>query len=351
MAPETLEGASPFVQRTNGVGVRAIEHAAAVAAHANQADVAEDAEMLGDGGLLEAEGAHDITDRTLLQSQEGQNVAAARLGDGVESVGSGGGTWHGERIHSHMGICQEESDGRPEIGNRRRKQSSKAGGPALSLTALHGRIIPLPQVNTGLGYRVCGCPVLDAFHGRVSWLDFGREYENRIERRGRSVGVVWRRMVPAGSQCVARQFYVGANAMGDARRSCSWVRHPSRYVHREPHRENGWWISLVLNRTNRCPSENRTAATKTTPTIRNGFVEATPSRPRRTFSVNRVLCERDGVGMFLFELNHYKPISPEEAKAPPVKTHKDWGPRAPTSRLFKGWPSAENHLKGKRSLA
>jgi hypothetical protein len=57
-----------------------------------------------------------------------------------------------------MGICQGESEGRPEIGNWRRKQSSSAGGSGsfFLLTALHRRLVPLPQVNSGtiLGLRV-----------------------------------------------------------------------------------------------------------------------------------------------------------------------------------------------------
>ena len=94
MAPEALEGFGPLMQRTNSFSVGAIEHAAAVAAHVDQADLAEDAEMLGDGGLFKPERVHDVTDWTLPKSQKGQNLAPPRLGNGVESVGGSGGTWH-----------------------------------------------------------------------------------------------------------------------------------------------------------------------------------------------------------------------------------------------------------------
>src|SRR6266849_10010690 len=83
------------------------------------------------------------------------------------------------------------------------------------------RAIPTRWIDTELRYRAGGCPVLDAFQGRGSWSDGGREYENCIEHRGRSAGVLWQRVGPARSQCVARQFYVWANAMGGARRSGS----------------------------------------------------------------------------------------------------------------------------------
>src|SRR6266849_7728144 len=83
------------------------------------------------------------------------------------------------------------------------------------------RAIPTHWIDTELRYRAGGCPVLDAFQGRGSWSDGGKEYENCMECRGRSAGVFRQRMGPAGSQCVARQFYVRANAMGGARRYCS----------------------------------------------------------------------------------------------------------------------------------
>jgi hypothetical protein len=59
---------------------------AAIAANLDQADVLEDAEMLGDGGLFQGERVHDITDRTFFESEEREYVAASRLGDGVKGV-------------------------------------------------------------------------------------------------------------------------------------------------------------------------------------------------------------------------------------------------------------------------
>jgi hypothetical protein len=82
------------VERTDGVGVGAIEHTATVATDVNETDILEDAEVLGDRGLLEAESVHDIRDGTFAESEKGKDVAAARFGDGVESVGGCGSTRH-----------------------------------------------------------------------------------------------------------------------------------------------------------------------------------------------------------------------------------------------------------------
>jgi hypothetical protein len=69
-----------------------------------------------------------------------------------------------------------------------------------------------------------------------------------------------------------------------------------RCIFASPMIPNGAFYHLVLERTNRCPPQKRAASTRSTATNKDGFVEATPSRSRRAFSVNRVL--RDGVGTF-----------------------------------------------------
>src|SRR5262249_51219920 len=52
-----------------------------------------------------------ITDRAFVESEKGEDIAAARFGDGVEGVGGCGGARHAETIHSHMGICQAKNFG------------------------------------------------------------------------------------------------------------------------------------------------------------------------------------------------------------------------------------------------
>jgi hypothetical protein len=91
---------------------------ATIAANVDQTYVLEDAEVFGDGGLLEAESIHDITDRTFVESEKGEYVAASRFGDGVEGVGGSGSARHEERIHSHMGICQAKNYGAQRALNR-----------------------------------------------------------------------------------------------------------------------------------------------------------------------------------------------------------------------------------------
>src|SRR6266849_6467388 len=115
MLPVALEFACPLMQRADGFGVEAIHHLTALATDGDQADVAENAEVLGNGGLFEVHAGDDFGDGAFLEGKEAQDVAAARLGDGVESVGSGGGARHGWRIHTYMGICQEKSCGVEKI--------------------------------------------------------------------------------------------------------------------------------------------------------------------------------------------------------------------------------------------
>ena len=121
MLPEALELPGPFVERLDGLGIGAVELLAAVAADADEADVAENAEMFGHGGLFEAEAGDDSTDGLLVESEEEEDLAAARFGDSVESVGGGRGARHGGRIHAHMGICQGEFLGLPGLLIRKQK--------------------------------------------------------------------------------------------------------------------------------------------------------------------------------------------------------------------------------------
>ena len=98
MLPEALEGLGPFVQRADGGGVGAIQHLPALAASADESDGAQHPEMLGHGGLRQAQVDHDVANRTLLESEIAQDLAAARLGNGVEGVGGRGGARHEEEV-------------------------------------------------------------------------------------------------------------------------------------------------------------------------------------------------------------------------------------------------------------
>jgi hypothetical protein len=107
VAPKALEGFGPLMERTEGFGLGAIEHVAAVAADGDQADVFEDAEVLGDAGLFEAERVYDVAYGALLESQEGEDSAATRFCDSVESVGGGGGARHERNIYPYRNMSRD----------------------------------------------------------------------------------------------------------------------------------------------------------------------------------------------------------------------------------------------------
>jgi len=80
---------------------------AAVAANMDQADVLEDAEVFGNGGLFEAESVHDITDGAFVESEERQYVAAARFCDGVEGVRGCRSARHESNIFPYRNVSSE----------------------------------------------------------------------------------------------------------------------------------------------------------------------------------------------------------------------------------------------------
>jgi hypothetical protein len=106
VTPYPLEGLSPFMEWADGFGVGAVENLTAIATSGDETNLAENAEVLRDGGLFEPEDGDDVADRAFPEREKGKNVAATRFGDSVEGVGGCGGARHGERIHTHMGICQ-----------------------------------------------------------------------------------------------------------------------------------------------------------------------------------------------------------------------------------------------------
>src|ERR1700730_849970 len=98
MPPVSLKRAGPFMERADRLGVGAIEHLAAIAAHVHEADLEQHAKVLGDGRLRQVESGDDVVYGALLGYEEAQNVAAAGFGHGVEGVGSGGSARHGRNI-------------------------------------------------------------------------------------------------------------------------------------------------------------------------------------------------------------------------------------------------------------
>src|SRR5258707_984138 len=123
MLPELLERARPLVQRPDGLCIQAIVHVAPLSPRSNQADVLEHREVLGYRGLLHAERENNLVDRAFLQRQEIENVAAARLGDSVESVGGSSSSCHALHIFLYRNMSRPifapSSDGRPEYDSAR----------------------------------------------------------------------------------------------------------------------------------------------------------------------------------------------------------------------------------------
>src|SRR5947209_15175576 len=106
MRPQPLEGFRPFIQRTNGIRVGAVEHLPAVAAHADQAHIAQYAQMLRYRGLLQPKLEYQIANRQLANCEVVEDLPPPRLGHSVEGVGSCGRSCHKKNIYSDMGICQ-----------------------------------------------------------------------------------------------------------------------------------------------------------------------------------------------------------------------------------------------------
>jgi hypothetical protein len=101
MTPVAFELPHPFVNRPERQGIRAVQHAAAVATRVHEADVGKYAEVLRHRWLLEAELESDLAHRVLGAGKEGKNIAPTRLRDGIEGVGGCGSSGHGPKSYSH----------------------------------------------------------------------------------------------------------------------------------------------------------------------------------------------------------------------------------------------------------
>src|SRR5882762_3905686 len=60
--------------------------------------------MLGNGRLFEGESVNNLADGAFFKGEEGQDIAAARFGDGVESVGGGRSSWHEANIYPYRNM-------------------------------------------------------------------------------------------------------------------------------------------------------------------------------------------------------------------------------------------------------
>jgi hypothetical protein len=86
MLPVALEGPGPLVKWTYRSGVGLVELLAALAAHTNQPHVAQNTQVLGDGGLLKPKGRYYISDGPLGTGEIAQNLPPTGLSNRVEGV-------------------------------------------------------------------------------------------------------------------------------------------------------------------------------------------------------------------------------------------------------------------------
>ena len=82
--PEAAELRQPRIELLEGFRFEAVETALRVNGGFNKTGVAEDAEMLGDGGLGHAQAALDVSDGLLGGAEEAEDGAAVGLGNDFE---------------------------------------------------------------------------------------------------------------------------------------------------------------------------------------------------------------------------------------------------------------------------
>src|SRR5579863_5908083 len=84
--PEATELFEPGVEFLERAGLQSIEATLSVDSGFDEAGVAKDAQMLGDGRLRHAELTLDLTHGLFGRGEEAEDGAAVRLGDDLESV-------------------------------------------------------------------------------------------------------------------------------------------------------------------------------------------------------------------------------------------------------------------------
>jgi hypothetical protein len=97
------------VERPDGLGVGSIQHPAAVASDVDQSNISQDTQVLGDGGLLQAQARHNVPDRALLQSETVQDLSPTGLGHRVEPIRCGSCARHARNITFPYGNMSSES--------------------------------------------------------------------------------------------------------------------------------------------------------------------------------------------------------------------------------------------------
>ena len=101
------------MDRLERAAVEPIDSLPSVLAHVDEADLSQNAEVLGHLWLRETEPLDEVVHRTLPAGEDAQDLSSPWLGDGVEGVGGCGGSGHGDNIYAHIGIRQGGAVSRP----------------------------------------------------------------------------------------------------------------------------------------------------------------------------------------------------------------------------------------------
>jgi hypothetical protein len=91
--PEVAVRAEPVVDGVQGFGLQAVDTALVVDADGDQAGLAQDAQVFGDGGLSGGEGVDELADGPFGVEQKIENAAPSGLGE------------HGKGRRRHARVC------------------------------------------------------------------------------------------------------------------------------------------------------------------------------------------------------------------------------------------------------
>jgi hypothetical protein len=98
IAPEAVEEGDPIDEFVEGSRVEGVEAEATRTDGADEACMAEDGEVLAEGGLGGVDAFEECPDGSLAIAECFENGPASRVGDGVEDGGVGASAAHGDNI-------------------------------------------------------------------------------------------------------------------------------------------------------------------------------------------------------------------------------------------------------------
>jgi hypothetical protein len=104
LTPVAFECAGPFVQRPDGMRIRAIPDLSAVTPGMNEAHVAKNPQVFRDRRLRHSERIYDLADRPLVPGQDLEDRASLRFGNRVEHVRARCGTRHDRIIFPYRNM-------------------------------------------------------------------------------------------------------------------------------------------------------------------------------------------------------------------------------------------------------